>query len=425
MPTLGSVTERLRTSLWFIPALFVIGALIGGTVTVAIDRQLGTSDQAFFLYGGSAAGARSVLSTIAQSMLTFTGLVFTVTMLVLQLASSQLSPRVLRTFLADRQNQAVLGLFVATFVYTLVVIRDVGGDQEGDFVPALSVWVSFVLLLASVAAFIYYINHMAHAIRASTVIASIADDTRAVIDRVYPERADGDSRELDAAQPQAVRAAGDWPVVRSDGAGAVVSVDRQGLIDVAVSSGAVVEVVPRTGDFVPENTPLLRVSRELSDAEADKLRSCVALGRERTMQQDVAFGLRQLVDVASRALSPSTNDPTTAAQAIDRLYDLLVVLANRPFPGPLLTGPDSKPRVVVNEWTWPEYVQLASEELTDYGTAHVQVVRRLAAMLAGVAEQCPVDRRQPLYAALDRLRSHVAEQQPALRADLERIIPSS
>jgi uncharacterized membrane protein len=184
---LAALLERLRLRLWFIPSLFAIGAAIAAVVLITIDRALADDGLAIIRFGGTAEGARSVLSTVAQSMLTFTGLVFTITMLVLQLAANSLSPRVMRTFLRDRQNQVVLGLFVATFVFTLLVLREVRApDGDDGFVPGLSIWASFALLLASVGAFIYYIDHMAHAIRASTVIGNIAQETREAIDDRYP-----------------------------------------------------------------------------------------------------------------------------------------------------------------------------------------------------------------------------------------------
>ncbi|HVL52797.1 MAG TPA: DUF2254 family protein, partial [Vitreimonas sp.] len=191
MLALQQARERLRTSLWFVPGLFAVGAVALAVLALAVDDRISADPGGLlFLYGGTAEGARSVLSTIAQSMLTFTGLVFTITMLVLQLASSQLSPRVMRTFLRDRSNQVVLGFFVATFVYTLLVLRDVRAAVDGGegFVPGLSIWIAFALLLTSVAAFIYYIDHMAHAIRASTVISNIANETEQAIERLYPER---------------------------------------------------------------------------------------------------------------------------------------------------------------------------------------------------------------------------------------------
>ena len=411
MSHLSALRERLRTSLWFIPSIFALAALIGGLALIEIDRRLQTDGSAFYLYGGTPEGARNFLSTIAQSMLTFTGLVFTVTMLVLQLASSQLSPRVLRTFLADRQNQVVLGLFVATFIFTLVVLRDVRSTEGQEFVPSIAIWTAFVLLGASVGAFIYYINHMAHAIRASSVIANIADDTEAAIDRVYPAGRD-DRKPPVREDLEGLRAGREWRNITSESVGSVVDVDEDSIVNSAEEADALVELVPRVGDFVARGTPLFRVGGGIGGEDAkefdDRLRGAVTFGRERTMQQDPAFGFRQLVDVGARALSPGTNDPTTCVQAIDRLHDLLLQLAERPFPSPLLTDEAGRPRVIIRHAGWEEFVRLAVDELRLYGERHVRVVQRLKVMLESVAERCPPDRVAIVRVELNRLQQQLA-----------------
>lgn len=399
MVRLAGLRERLNTSLWFLPTVFALGALVLGMVMLSIDRELQANGGSFFfVYGGTAEGARNVLSTVAQSMLTFTGLVFTVTMLVLQQAASQLSQRVLRTFLADRQNQVVLGLFVATFVYTLVVLRDVRASGAGfAFVPALSVWLAFVLLGASVLAFIYYINHMGHAIRASTVIANIADDTEAAIDRAYPEEPKGalESRESNERVEQ-LRASRRWRTIDAERGGSVLEYSEERIVHAAQKAEVLVEMVPTVGDFVPRGTVLFRIEDKHDGAplpELDaELRAAVAFGRERTMTQDPAYGFRQLVDVASRALSPGTNDPTTAVQAIDRLHDLLLRLAGRPMPSPVVDDEDGQARLIVHHRAWARYVRLAVEEPRLYGERHIQVVQRLRVMLESLAEHCPDER---------------------------------
>ena len=414
MNHLSALRERLRTSLWFIPSLFAVAALIGGLVLVGIDQRLQTEGSAFYLYSGTPEGARNVLSTIAQSMLTFTGLVFTVTMLVLQLVSSQLSPRVLRTFLADRQNQVVLGMFVATFIYTLVVLRDVRSRDSGaEFVPSISVWVAFVLLAASVGAFIYYIDHMAHAIRASTVISNIAADTRAAIDRIYPSDAQHPSNASDEPERTAeLRRQHSWRTVASDDAGVLVDVDEGALVDIASRVGVLVELVPTVGDFVPRGNRLFEVGGDQSGEEADKLesrlRDTLSFGKERTMQQDPAFGFRQLVDVGARALSPGTNDPTTAAQAIQRLHDLLLQLSDRPFPPAIVADSDGRPRLIMHHRTWEHFVRLAVDELRLYGERHIQVVHGLQRMLLNLVEHCPEDRLPIVRLELSRLEQQIS-----------------
>ena len=404
--TLQQFGERLRSSLWFVPALFALGAFLLALVALAIDDGLSPDPgQLFFLYGGTAEGARSMLSTIAQSMLTFTGLVFTITMLVLQLASSQLSPRVMRTFLRDRGNQVVLGLFVATFVYTLAVLRDVRTSVNGDegFVPGLSIWIAFTLLLASVGAFIYYIDHMAHAIRANAVISSIAKECEQALDRLYPERAAQGKPERPAlgAIPASL-------VLKARRAGVVVGVDEARLLAVIEHADRRAELAFAVGDFVPFGSALVRLSGRWDRDAAEEVYKAITLGDERTLQQDAAFGFRQLVDVAMRALSPGTNDPTTAVQALDRLHDLLRRLVEREIPSPNRADATGVVRLVAPRPGWNEYVELAIDEIRLAGEGQLQVSRHLRHMLTDLLEVAPPHRQAVLRRELKLTNSGAA-----------------
>lgn len=394
------MVQHLRSSLWFLPAVFAAGAFVLAGLTLAIDRQLSLERLGSLQFGGSAEGARSVLATIAQSMLTFTALVFTITMLVLQLASGQLSPRVMRTFLRDRGNQTVLGLFVATFLYTLVVLRDVRSADTGiEFVPGFSIFVAFLLLLACVVAFVYYINHMAHAIRPTSVIESIAIETRQAIDRLFPQVV-GDGPEVAVPWRAANAAASD--VVVAPAAGTLVTIDEDSLVEVLRRSDTVAALVPMVGDFLPEGAPLFRISRP-DDRLAERLQGLVTLAPERALQQEAAFGFRQIVDVAVRALSPGTNDPTTAVQAIDRLHDLLRRLVERPLRSLIRTDDGGQPRLIVPRPDWSDYVHLAVDEIRISGSAQVQVISRLGAMLEDLAAIAPADRQPVIRQELSEL----------------------
>ena len=396
MVWLSSIREALRLSLWFVPAVFAVAAFVLALVLMAVDQSLGREPESVpFMFGGTADGARSVLSTIAQSMLTFTGLVFTITMLVLQLASSQLSPRVMRTFLRDRGNQVVLGMFTATFVFTLLVLREVRNPSAGDpgFVPAVSTWTAFVLLLASVGAFIWYIDHMAHAIRASTVITSIWSETVGAIERLYPERIGEDAPPPDGLPDPGAPAV----ILKADRAGVLVTVDEDALLRATAEPGRLLELVPAVGDFVPAGAPLARLWGPWDREGGDHVRGAVGLNAERTLDQDAAFGFRQLVDIAVRALSPGTNDPTTAVQALDRIHDLLRRLAERRFPSPVRVV-DGRPRLVLRRPAWDDYLRLALDEIRLAGESQIQVLRRLRAVLDDLAEVAP-PARQPALAA--------------------------
>ena len=407
MQRLDALRERLRLSLWFVPAVFGFAAAAGALLLLALDRRLAEESLEFFRFGGTADGARSVLSAVAQSMLTFTGLVFTITMLVLQLAASQLSPRVMRTFLRDRQNQAVLGLFVATFLFTLVVLREVRSpDGDAGFVPGVSIWVAFALLVASIGAFVIYIDHMAHAIRASTVISNIGDEARETLDRLYPQ--DGIDFGVEPVAPAAM-----GREIYADDAGTLIGIDDSTLIETMSERHMAVQLVPMVGDFVPKGSVLFRLFAPLDggtdrDDELDeRLRASARLGRERTMQQDLAFGLRQLVDIGARALSPGTNDPTTAVQAVDQLHDVMRQLIRRPFPSAVRRDADGEVRLVRRTPGWDDYVSLAFDELRLYGAGHLQVTRRLAFALRDLIAIAPGYRERPLVDRLTRLEHAV------------------
>ena len=378
MSRLEHLQERLRLSLWFVPGVFAIAAVLLAFGLVAVDRAL--KDEPAYVLGGTAEGARNVLSTIAQSMLTFTGLVFTVTMLVLQLASSQLSPRVMRTFLRDRGNQVVLGLFVATFVFTLLVLREVRSEAEGvtRFVPGFAVWAAFVLLLGSVAAFIWYIDHMAHSIRASTVIQSIWRETVDAIDRMYP--ADWDPARAGLEEPDLRRPDA---VIESRHAGVIVGVDTDALLSLAKERDGVLAIVHPIGDFVVDGGAVAIGSGRWDDEASDAVLDAISIAGERTMNQDVAFGIRQLVDVAVRALSPGTNDPTTAVQVLDRIDDILRRLVGRPYPSAVKTL-DGEVRLVVPTPSFEDHLSLGLDEIALAGRDQIQIKARLDTLLDGL-----------------------------------------
>lgn len=383
---LSALIEDLRSRLWFVPGLFALGAAVAAVVMVSIDRTLGPDATGPFVFGGGPESARSILSTIAAAMLSFTGLVFSVTMLVLQLASSQLSPRVTRTFLRDRKNQVVLGVFVATFVYALLVLREVRSEVGVAFVPSIAVWWAFALLLASIAAFIYYIDHMAHAMRASSVIASVAAETRDAIERCFPDPV---GSEPDAAMPVPAVSA---TVLSGGRPGVLQAIDVAALTRLARSAGVVLETVVPVGASVPGDAPLVRVRGEGS-IDADAVRRAHSTGDERTMDQDPAFGFRQLVDIATRALSPGINDPTTASQVIDQLHDLLRRLGLRRIPGAQRVDDQGQLWTIFVGPDWDAFVSLACDEIRAFGVESTQVVAALRRMLDDLEAVVPEGRR--------------------------------
>ncbi|AKQ64487.1 hypothetical protein A176_001399 [Myxococcus hansupus] len=382
--------ERLGTSYWVVPALCVVAAVGLSRFAHALDAHLSQHEHDWYLFQGGPEGARSVLSAVASSMLTFAGLVFSVTILVLQQASNQFSPRILRTFLRDRKSQVALGIFTGTFVYALLGLRTVRGTSENlditSHVPSLSVWLAVVLALLCVGAFVFYIHHVAQSIRAVVILSRIHDETCETMERMYPEGVGLDAADSGEEGP---RGAPSLVVPHAGGSGVLITVDEDQLMTHARRAGVALALVPMMGDFVPHGGALFEVWGDASALDPQSLLDSVQFGQERTLQQDTAFGFRQLVDVAERALSPGINDPSTAVQALDQLHDLLRRLALRHFPSPQRLDVQGTLRLVCPRPDFDDYVRLSLDEIREYGEGSIQVARRLRFLLEDLLRVAP------------------------------------
>ena len=418
LPSASRVADVLRSAVWLVPAVCVAAAIGLAVVLIVVDADLRPAGGAL-LFPGPPSGARSFLSAIVQAMISFTAVVFSITVVVLQLSSSQYSPRVLRRFLRDRLIQSSLGVFVATFAYAMVVLRAVqGGSGTGQatFVPRLAVTGAFALVLASVALFVAYIGHVVNMIRVATVIASIGADTRAVLaGRDGGQACDHDGgRACDHAGAARPRRG----TVPSPRPGVLVSLNHRRLASLAAEHGCVLRLAVRIGDYLPEGGDLFQVQGGLDrrgpdgeDQDQDDEREWrTALGRhvafdtERTMEQDAAFGFRQLADIALQALSPAVNAPTTAAQVIDELHDLLRRLVTGPPPGGCYHDDDGELRLIVPQYDVDAYLRLAVEEIWHYGRGSPQIPGWLRRMLDDLHAVARPEYRPAVEAWRARLR---------------------
>ena len=409
MVSLERLRDELRSTIWLVPAACVataVGAAIG---LIVLDQTVGPMP-AGVLFPGPPSGARTFLSSITQAMISFTGVVFSITIVVLQLTSGQFSPRVLRAFLRDRAIQFALGVFVSTFVYAMVVQRAITGSAgHHPFVPRIAVTGAFVLVLASVGLFIFYIHHVTNMIRVADIVAGVGAESRAVLERRYPPD-----------QRPAGPVPGLEPAVRTVPAprpGVLVSVNEEALVHLAERGGCVIVLSARVGDYLPQGAPLARIHAGEDGCgpgiTGSRLLREVAQDTERTMEQDLAFGFRQLVDIAERALSPSTNDPTTACQALDVLHDLLRRLSTRHLPSGRLSGPDGSLRLIVPPYSFADFVDLAIGEIWHYGSDAVQVPGRIRAMLADLSAAALPEYLPPLRQWTVRTGYDAAAQIPA------------
>jgi uncharacterized membrane protein len=336
MNKLKQIWGNLRSSLWFLPTLIVAISIASAVVLIEadsteIDRWLARWPR---LFGAGAAGARGMLSTIAGSMMSVVGVTFSMTVVALALASSQYTSRILRNFMRSRVTQAVLGIFAGIFTYCLIVLRTIRGGDEGAFVPGLAVFFGVVLALGGVGILIFFIHHIASSIQASSIIASAAEETIATIDRLFPEKLGQGPGENDEDQTLRSPAERNWRAIPAKESGYIQSADNAALIRVARDRKTIVRMERGIGEFVVQNTALVSLALEdPPDQETiSALQAILSISRHRTVEQDAAFGIRQIVDVALKALSPGINDTTTAVTCVDYLTAILARLAPRPIP---------------------------------------------------------------------------------------------
>ncbi|WP_422388995.1 DUF2254 domain-containing protein [Janibacter alittae] len=348
-----------------------------------------------YVFEGGPDGARTLLGTIAGAMISVTGLVFSVTIVVLQLASSQFTPRIIPQFLSSRITQVTLGFFMATFIYSLTVMRAVrGGNEEIDtFVPEVAITLAFVLVLVSVGCFLAFIHNITSSIQVSQIVSRLGESTVALIDQLYPAAATGAARDGDEhTSAMAAVPHHDWSprpgahrtdVTASNRHGVVTAIDYPRLVDAAGDVDAVIVIDVDLGQFIAEGHQFATVwaARELDPSCRRLIERSFHLGGERSMVQDVAFGFRQLVDIAERALSPGINDPTTASQIIDELHRSLRRLVGRPAPSPNIVSDEGHLRVVHRRATFQSLLDLAVDEIAHYGKDSLQIPRRLHVML--------------------------------------------
>jgi uncharacterized membrane protein len=373
--------------------LAVVAAIGLGVGLPALDRLLqqpGGQHPLTLVFGGGPSAARDVLAAIAGSLISVTGLTFSFTVVALQLASSQHSPRFLQTFVTDRVVQVTLALLVGTFVYALTVLRTVRTEESAGpaFVPRLSVTAGFVLTLASVVGLVLFLGHLARSLRVETMLRDVSDEARDTYARELP-RLDDDAG-TDTPLPS-----GPAAPVCAHRSGFVTDVDGDRIVAAAAAAGVTVVLEPRIGDSVVAGTPLAHVRRapartagRLDEVER-ALHEGVRLGFERRPDRDVAHSLRKVVDIAVRALSPGTNDPTTAVHALSHVSALLGELVTHSLRPVRFRDEDGVVRLVLPQWDVTALLAVGLEEPIHFAEGQPAVLRRLAGLLRELAWRAP------------------------------------
>ncbi|WP_432098786.1 DUF2254 domain-containing protein [Streptomyces sp. WAC 04229] len=409
---LSPLREHLRDTFWFAPTAAMVGVFVVWLVAQELDAALVRSLQDDGDFGTLAEllrfanDAKTVVSAVGSAMMTFIGVVFSISLVAVQMASGQFTPRVVRLFVRSRITKATFAVFLATFVLTLLVLTSYDSTPDPravTSVPLVQSVLTLLMVALSLLLFVLYVNGTLRLMRIGHVIARIAAESFRAAALMPAPAEDGET-------------AGTGPVtawVAHEGrAGVLRDVDIARLVRVARGQGVVLRLVPRIGDFLVPGTPVLAVHGGAAPPRR-ALRYTLSVGVERTFHQDPAFGLRQLSDIGLRALSPAVNDPTTAVQALDRVVQILAALSRRPLDAVVHRDRRGAARLVQSVPGWTELVDLGFAEVRGCAVGAPQVSRRLLAGLDDLLLLAPPERREPLLRHRELLRQAVERGTPA------------
>jgi uncharacterized membrane protein len=387
-------TRSSTKKIWIAPVVAALAAFALAGLALALDHAFDWSDAPLPIFVGDAETARTSLSVIAGAVATFVSLIFTVIAVVIQLAIGQYTPRALSILLGDRPTHITIGVFVGTFAYALAVLLGLRVATEDDVTSGLAVTFAFILAAIAIVTFAIFANHVIHSVRASSLIQRIGGETRAAIDALYSPFADPPREEVRPERPSGEP----LQSLHARENGVFVDLDDERLFDLALRCGATLVITPPIGAYVPEGAELIAVH----DAEVDGVTAldAIELANERDLRLDIAFGLRQLMDIAARALSSGINDPATAVQVLDELHDLLRRVASRQLPDGTCSDDAGRGRVIVRLTDWDEVILLTLDEFRRLGAGTMPVMRRLRAVLDDLRSIAPPFRQEALETQL-------------------------
>ncbi|WP_331772664.1 DUF2254 domain-containing protein (plasmid) [Embleya sp. NBC_00888] len=387
--------QYTKASLWIAP----LGGMALGVILAECAIAADGADWPPSGWRYSATTASGVLSSIVGSMVALLGFVVTIGVLVIQQATSALSPRYMRLWYRDRLQKTVLATFTGTFAFAFSLLRSI----ESNSVPDLGVTLAGAAVAVSLLLLLVYLNRFTHNLRPVAIADLVGRTGTSVFARGATEVRASVPDDGESVLPQ-----GPVTFVHSTHGGAIQALDKAGLIATAVRHDCVLVVPHLIGDFVPPGAVLVEIHGGTSAPGPRRVTGLVALGTERTIEQDPAFALRVLVDIAIRALSPAVNDPTTAVQVLNHIESFLGVVGRAPVRGRYVMADDrGRPRLVLHGRDWENYLQLAVSEIRDYGATSLQVCRRLRALLDGLVDALPHERHPALRHELDLLDQSV------------------
>lgn len=404
--------SSLRSSLWFVPTLMVVTSIILAIILIEFDSRAERDWLIKYprIFGAGSDGSRGMLTAIAGSMITVAGLSFSLTLVAMAQASSQYTSRILRNFMRDPRNQFVLGFFVSVFAYCLVVLRTIRGGDEGRFIPSFAVLFGLILAIASIGVLIFFIHHIAGLIQASAIIAAAAEETIESIVRLFPDELAEEASQAEEDQMSFELENNVWKTMNSADTGYIQSIDYEGLVDFAENNGGVLRMELGIGEFAIKGTPLVSFKGEggIVFSDESKLTNLYSISKFRTITDDSAFGIRQIVDVALKALSPGVNDSTTAIVCIDYLCAIISELANRGV-GSHYRSKSGKVRIIARGPTFDSLTDAAFEQIRDTANDNSVVYLKLLSAMQIISFQTKSRKRLEILSEHIKLIDKEAE----------------
>lgn len=412
----------VRASFWFLPTLIVLTAVILAFALIQLEEYTSESflDNWPRAFAASVDGSRSLLSTIATTTITVAGVVFSSTLVALSLASSQYSSRILRNFMADSGTQTALGVFLGIFAYCLIVLRTISAG-ENAFVPSYAVLAGLALGFLGIAVLIYFIHHIARSIQANHILAEVASETICAVETLYPEKMQG----TEPATKAGLELQGTdrfWHPLPATKSGYIQSLDVLNLVTFAKERNGVIRIHQKVGEYAVCGVEIMSVYGFIpSEAEAKKLANMCVIGRQRTVEQDITFGIRQLVDVALRALSPGINDTTTATMCVDQLKAIFVALNDREIACELCCD-EGELRLWIAGPTYAELIATGFDQIRQNSAGNAVMLRHLFAALQIIGTNTKsTARRRVIYEHVVAL-TEVLESSIKLTRDREMLV---
>ncbi len=421
----------LRASLWFVPGLMIAASIAVALALIEVDSTMKPDWLADFprVFGLGADGSRGMLTAIASSMLTVAALAFSLTLNAVTQASAQFTPRIFRNFMRDRANQFVLGYFVSVFTFCLIVLRTIRGGDEFKFVPSMAVMTGLLLAIGGVLVLIFFIHHIAASLQITTIVHNITVETKEAVDTLFPEEIGDPASAEEKEDTWHADEVKDWLRIPSQKSGYVQNVDVDGLIEFASENNLLISMRKGIGQFVGTGAVLAEIAADtesshkqvsIENERTETIRGLFSIARHRTIEQDVGFGIRQIVDIALKALSPGINDTTTAINCIDRLGEIIGDLARRTMPARVRSH-EGVPRVISLAPSFQDFTETAFDQIRISGAANSAIFDRLMTTLFYVAECCRSEKRHEAVEAQVELVKQFADQTLATEYEKDRI----